>query len=101
MFYMVILSNEGDNYIQISYNRVWNIEIFSKSKLLGTIRIKVGKLKMPWSITFSTCPGHLNIFICSKWNMLPFGDEGRSIKYQMPLVYLNISLVKVRIIWLG
>lgn len=46
MFYMVILSNEGDNYIQISYNKVGNIEVLNKSELLGAIRIKVGKSKI-------------------------------------------------------
>lgn len=37
---MVILSNEGDNYIQISYNKVGNIEVLNKSELLGAIRLK-------------------------------------------------------------
>lgn len=45
MFYMVFLSNEGDNYMQISYNKVGNIEVLNKSELLGAIRIKVGQFK--------------------------------------------------------
>ena len=86
MFYMVILSNEGDNYIQISYNKVGNIEVPNKSELLGAIRIKVGKLKKLWSITLFAYPGHLNAYVCSKRNILPFVNEGRSIKYQVQLV---------------
>ena len=45
MFYMVFLSNEGDNYMQISYNKVGNIEVLNKSEFLGAIRIKVGQFK--------------------------------------------------------